>query len=218
MRCQSVSDFECNWQKCKCSSLVGQSCRETNLLHNAKKKRGRGGIVVERGGCVVTAHMRQWESSVISARSYLAASSTPRRTEPASLYTILAGPRGRPRVVWGLTSSAGFQTTIQSLCRHHVWCMWNIQGDHSACAKPPVDFKTHVPLAWPDQAKAELLFWSQREVLHKVNGHPVCIQLFKFYTEILLRYQRKIAYSNNTISRKHHVCSLGIFILKPNND
>ena len=36
-----------------------------------------------------------------------------------------------------------------------------ILGDHSACAKPPVDFKTKVPL-WPcqaraDQAKAELL-------------------------------------------------------------
>ena len=36
-----------------------------------------------------------------------------------------------------------------------------IQGDHSACAKPPVDFKTKVPLwpglPWPGQAKAELL-------------------------------------------------------------
>ena len=27
------------------------------------------------------------------------------------------------------------------------------QGDHSACAKPPVDFKTKVPL-WPGQARA----------------------------------------------------------------
>ena len=40
------------------------------------------------------------------------------------------------------------------------YCLW-VQGDHSACAKPPVDFKTKVPL-WPgqaraDQAKAELL-------------------------------------------------------------
>ena len=36
-----------------------------------------------------------------------------------------------------------------------------IQGDHSTCAKPPVDFKTKVPL-WPvqartGQAKAQLL-------------------------------------------------------------
>ena len=49
-----------------------------------------------------------------------------------------------------------------------------IQGDHSACAKPPADFKTKVPL-WPGQAKAKLLFWSQREVLHKLNDHPVHI-------------------------------------------
>ena len=52
-----------------------------------------------------------------------------------------------------------------------------IQGDHSAFAKPPVDFKTKVPL-WPGQARAgqvkvELLFRSQSEVLHKLNGHPV---------------------------------------------
>ena len=44
----------------------------------------------------------------------------------------------------------------------------HVQGDHSACAKPPVDFKTKVTL-WPgqaraDQAKAELLSWSQPEV------------------------------------------------------
>ena len=37
-----------------------------------------------------------------------------------------------------------------------------IQSDHSLCAKPPIDFKTKVPL-WPDQArprqaKMELLF------------------------------------------------------------
>ena len=37
----------------------------------------------------------------------------------------------------------------------------NLQGDHSTCAKPPVDIKTKVPLwpglPWPGQAKAELL-------------------------------------------------------------
>ena len=62
-----------------------------------------------------------------------------------------------------------------------------LQGDHSACAKPPVDFKTKVPLwpglprpgqakaefLWPDQTKAELLSLSQQEVLHMLNGHPV---------------------------------------------
>ena len=36
------------------------------------------------------------------------------------------------------------------------------QGDHSGRTKPPVDFKTKVllwpGLAWPGQAKAELLF------------------------------------------------------------
>ena len=38
----------------------------------------------------------------------------------------------------------------------------SIQGDHSGRNKPPVDLKTKVPLwpdlAWPGQAKAELLF------------------------------------------------------------
>ena len=35
---------------------------------------------------------------------------------------------------------------------------------HSACAKPPIDFKTKVPLGF-GLAKAELLFWRQREAL-----------------------------------------------------
>ena len=52
-----------------------------------------------------------------------------------------------------------------------------VQGDHSACDKPPVDCKTKVlfwpGLAWLSQAKAELLFGNQREVRHKLNGHPV---------------------------------------------
>ena len=52
-----------------------------------------------------------------------------------------------------------------------------LQGDHSTCSKPPVEFKTEVPF-WPGQARtgqaeAELLFSSQREVLNKWNGHPV---------------------------------------------
>ena len=42
----------------------------------------------------------------------------------------------------------------------NIWS--HIQGEHLACAKPPVDFKTKVPLwlslPWPGQAKAELLF------------------------------------------------------------
>ena len=52
-----------------------------------------------------------------------------------------------------------------------------LQGDHSACGEPPVDFRTKF-LVWPGQArpgqaKAELLFRSQRKVRHKLNGHPV---------------------------------------------
>ena len=55
----------------------------------------------------------------------------------------------------------------------------SLQGDKAACANPPVDLKTLVPL-WPgqartSQAKTELLFQSQREVLHKLNGHPVYV-------------------------------------------
>ena len=38
----------------------------------------------------------------------------------------------------------------------------SLQGDHSGCGEPPVDFKTEVPLwpglSWSDQAKTELLF------------------------------------------------------------
>ena len=37
---------------------------------------------------------------------------------------------------------------------------WNLNG------------KFHFGLAWPGQAKAELLFRSQQEVLHKLLGHP----------------------------------------------
>ena len=52
-----------------------------------------------------------------------------------------------------------------------------VQGDNYTCSKPPIDFKTKV-LFRPGQgrtgqAKAELLFWSQREVLNKCNCHPV---------------------------------------------
>ena len=47
-----------------------------------------------------------------------------------------------------------------------------IQGDHSACDKPPVDIKTKLPF-WPGLAEAELLLCSEREVCHKLNGHPV---------------------------------------------
>ena len=61
------------------------------------------------------------------------------------------------------------------------WCLldfpeiWGvIQGDHSACGEPPIDFKAKVPfwpgLPWPSE---EYLFCSQQEVCHKLNGHPV---------------------------------------------
>ena len=48
-----------------------------------------------------------------------------------------------------------------------------IQGDHSGCAKPPVDIKTVYVLVHGSHAKMELLFLSQREVWHNLNGHPV---------------------------------------------
>ena len=44
--------------------------------------------------------------------------------------------------------------------QQYVWngCI-DVQGDRTACAKPPVDFKTKVPLqARLGQAKTELLF------------------------------------------------------------
>ena len=52
-----------------------------------------------------------------------------------------------------------------------------LQGDTSRWPKPPVDFKTKVPL-WPGQARlgqarTELLFLSQQEVLANVMCHPV---------------------------------------------
>ena len=53
----------------------------------------------------------------------------------------------------------------------------HVQGDTSRWPKPPVDFKNKSSvLAWLGlpriaQAKAELLFRSQREVRHKLNGH-----------------------------------------------
>ena len=45
-----------------------------------------------------------------------------------------------------------------------------LQGDPSGNPRPPVNFKTKLPfwpgLVWPGQAKEELLFWSQREVVN----------------------------------------------------
>ena len=68
-----------------------------------------------------------------------------------------------------------------------------LQGDHSGRTKPPVGFKTKVPLwpglAWPGQAKAELLVWSQQEVLNKCNCHTVSMQLLlkrnSFYLQLV---------------------------------
>ena len=60
-----------------------------------------------------------------------------------------------------------------------------LQDDTSGCANPAVDFKTKVlfrpSLAWPGQAKAELLFWNPREVLHNLMCHPVPILYFFHY-------------------------------------
>ena len=67
-----------------------------------------------------------------------------------------------------------FQITATFSC---LFVYLILQGDTSGCAKPPVDFKGKVPfwpgLAWASLAKAELLFWSQREVLHNLMCHPV---------------------------------------------
>ena len=64
-----------------------------------------------------------------------------------------------------------------------------IQGDRAACAKTPVltsKQKFHFGLACPsqEQAKAELMFWSQQEALHKLLCHPV--------QEPLLQLSRRI--------------------------
>ena len=73
-------------------------------------------------------------------------------------------------------SMSKYCRTEPILCKPYPEC---VQGDHSACAKPPVYFNTKVPLwpglAWPGQARSKrnFYFWSQREVLHKLNGHPV---------------------------------------------
>ena len=69
-------------------------------------------------------------------------------------------------------------------------CSASLQGDHSPCAKPPVDFKTKI-LLWPGQAKVNLLFWSQREVLHKLNGHPVYLWCFSFAKMVEINYNHR---------------------------
>ena len=66
---------------------------------------------------------------------------------------------------------------------------FHLQGDNSTWSKPSVDFKTRVPF-WPGQArtgqtKAELLFQSHREVLHKLNGHPVVSLLVRNQVHVM---------------------------------
>ena len=63
-----------------------------------------------------------------------------------------------------------------------------VQGDHSACAKPPVDFKTKVPL-WPVQVRPGQ---SGTFVLKSIGGftqHDVspCTNWLKMY----LRYMQE---------------------------
>ena len=63
-------------------------------------------------------------------------------------------PRG------SLTTSVMPKKARNLLCKlvYNLQCIPSVQGDHSACAKPPVDFKAKVPfwpgLACPGQAKA----------------------------------------------------------------
>ena len=70
-----------------------------------------------------------------------------------------------------------------------------LQGDHSTCSKPPVDFKTKLPF-WPGQArpKRNFFFWSQREVLNKWNGHPVHFRADELHNII----ERNVAECNLT--------------------
>ena len=53
-------------------------------------------------------------------------------------------------------------TPLQVTLTEHNDCKTHVQGYHSACDEPTIDFITKVPvwpgLAWPNQAKAELLF------------------------------------------------------------
>ena len=68
-----------------------------------------------------------------------------------------------------------------------------LQGDHSTCSKPPVDFKTKV-LFWPGQARTGQASPKGRgtcvlkstEVLNKWNGHPVTQSVAKFMYELEL--------------------------------
>ena len=70
--------------------------------------------------------------------------------------------------------------------KNHCWnqnfsvVLTTVQGDTAGSSKPPIDFKTKV-LLWPGQArlgqaKTELLFWCQREVLNSL----LCPPVFKF--------------------------------------
>ena len=80
----------------------------------------------------------------------------------------------------------------------------SVQDDPSRCLKPPVDFRPKVPfwpgLSWPGQAKTELLFWSQREVLNNVLCHPVytykymdgILELLKIEKTWMNRYQNPL--------------------------
>ena len=84
-----------------------------------------------------------------------------------------------PQAGYNCKSGSGVRFRLE--CRATVLLEDSItvQGDHSGRTKPPVDFKTQVPL-WPDQAspghaKTELLFSGQREVLDSVMCHPVHI-------------------------------------------
>ena len=66
----------------------------------------------------------------------------------------------------GLLTCYKFFDSLETLCKNQTAPIQEfvtdqqphiVQGDPSCCAKPPVDFKTKVPL-WPGQDKAELLF------------------------------------------------------------
>ena len=80
----------------------------------------------------------------------------------------------------------GFRDDKKTCCELHP-----VQGDRSCWRKPPVYFKTKVPLlpgkVRPGQAKTELLFLSQLEVLDNVMCHPVHVLLYQRMDFLILR-------------------------------
>ena len=59
-------------------------------------------------------------------------------------------------------------------CRQNLYCLSPEQGDTAGSSKPPVDFKTKVPL-WPDQARPKRNFCFE---VHGRFGTTPCVTLY----------------------------------------